>query len=309
VPDIRTRDEALETISRALAQWSSEAGDALTRAMTEASAALEAAKAEITYREQRVAALQAQLRELASADAHHAQALRAQIQHQLANAEQSLDTARRATRRIDQVAHQLARMQRSHAQTAESRVAGARADLTTRATALSDYRTARAGSLTAGIPFKVRGIADTTRISSTPAAALDAPTVTRIADWLGDCGLSEIDVDAAGAGCAGKPVAGSFSRGGHTRAYYRWALTTWDQVVRPGLDRGMSREDFAARDAGRDAVPPRRTVDVYDMVLGTALIRAERREDGTLNITDGQHLLAIAHELGITSLPAQVTSR
>jgi hypothetical protein len=83
-------------------------------------------------------------------------------------------------------------------------------------------------------------------------------------------------------------------------------VTTWDQAVRPGLDRGMSRDDFAARDAARGATSPRRTVDVYDMFLGTDPIRVECRSDGTLNVINGLHRITVAQELGITHLPASV---
>jgi hypothetical protein len=105
---------------------------------------------------------------------------------------------------------------------------------------------------------------------------------------------------------ADNPITGSFGRGGHARADYRWAMTTWDQVVRPGLDRGMSRDDFAARDTARGASPPRRTADVYDMFLGSDPIRVERGAGETLDVIDGRHRLMVACELGITRLPAHV---
>jgi ParB-like chromosome segregation protein Spo0J len=35
--------------------------------------------------------------------------------------------------------------------------------------------------------------------------------------------------------------------------------------------------------------------------------RLDRRPDGTLNVVNGRHRIEIARELGITSLPAQVT--
>jgi hypothetical protein len=129
--------------------------------------------------------------------------------------------------------------------------------------------------------------------------------VTSSPAWLARSGLADIDVAAAD--FADNPVTGSFGRGGLTRADYRWAMTTWDQLVRPGLDRGMSRGDFAARDETRAAPPLRRTADVYDMILGSDPIRVERRGDGTLNVINGRHRIEIARELGITQLPAAVT--
>jgi hypothetical protein len=106
---------------------------------------------------------------------------------------------------------------------------------------------------------------------------------------------------------ADNPITGSFGRGSHARADYRWAMTTWDQVVRPGLDRGMSRDDFAARDAAHGASPPRRTADVYEMVLGSNTICVERGAGETLDVIDGRHRLMVARELGIIRLPAHVT--
>ncbi len=83
-------------------------------------------------------------------------------------------------------------------------------------------------------------------------------------------------------------------------------VTTWDQLVRPGLDRGMFRDDFAARDQTRGAPPLRRTADVYDMILGSDPLRVERRADGTLNVINGRRRIEIASELGISHLPAAV---
>lgn len=308
MPEVRTRDEALAAIDRALTQWQAEAADGLDQAMAAADRAHTAAEAETTRRAQRVAVLQARLRELSRADSQQVQALYAQIQRELADAEQSLEAARRATWRIAEVTRQVARLQRSHARTAESSVSAARADLASRVTALDAYRAAGARiAIAAGI----MGVSSIAGASAAPAPALAAtarsaaPSAAGSAGWLADHGLTDIDV--AEAGFADNPITGSFGRGGRTRADYRWAVTTWDQVVRPGLDRGMCRDDFAARDAARGSTPPRRTADVYDMFLGTGPVRVERLADGRLNVIDGRHRLAVAGELGVTHLPAAVT--
>ena len=98
----------------------------LAQAMAAADRAHTAAEAETTRRAHRVSVLQAQLRELSSADSPQAQALYAQIQRQLVDAEQSLEVARQATWRTAEVTRQVAGLQRSHARTAEASVSAAR---------------------------------------------------------------------------------------------------------------------------------------------------------------------------------------
>ena len=306
--DVRTRDEALTAIDRALARWRAEAADMLAQAMSAAGEAQAAGEAETRRRAQQVATLQAQLRALSSTDSQSAQALRAQIQRQLVHAEQSLEAARQATRRIAGIACQVSRLQRSHARTAEVSVCAARADLAGRVTALGAYRAATAGGAIAAGVARAAGISGVPRAAGVPAALAPGaavPSALGSAGWLAVRGLTDIDV--AEVDFADNPITGSFGRGGHTRADYRWAMTTWDQVVRPGLDRGMSRDDFAARDAARGASPPRRTADVYDMFLGSDPIRVERGAGETLDVIDGRHRLVVACELGITHLPAHVT--
>ena len=107
-------------------------------------------------------------------------------------------------------------------------------------------------------PDRAAGASGVAALAATAGSA--APSAAGSAGWLADRGLTDIGV--AEAGFADNPITGSFGRAGRTEPDYRWAMTTWDQVVRPGLDRGMSRDDFAARDAARGATPPRRTADV-----------------------------------------------
>jgi hypothetical protein len=305
--EIRTRDEALAAVDRALAQWSAETGGLLAQATAAVRNAYTAAEAETSRRAQRVASLEALLSSLPADDPH-----RAQVQRDLARAGVSLDAARRATQRIAEVDRQVALLQHAHVRTAEPNVTAARADLSRRALQLDAYRAARAGAhagaAIAGIASAAgrlgaagaAGAAALTAMITSPApSAIDDPT------WLARRGLTDIDV--ARADFADNPITGSFGRGGLARADYRWAVTTWDQLVRPGLERGTSRDDFAARDEARRAPPLRRTADVYDMMLGSNPLRVERRADGTLNVVDGRHRIEIARELGITHLPAVVT--
>jgi hypothetical protein len=302
--EIRTRDEALAAIDHALAQWLDGAAAVLTEAMAAASGAAATAEAQVSRRAQRVAVLEAQLRSLPSDSP-----ARAQIQRELGRAHESLRAGRDAARRISNVASQIAILLRTQSQVAGAQVTAARADLARRVKELGAYRAAGGGS--AAVVTAAAGalgglaIAVTGATSAAARAALGATAEAPAeggAAWLATGGLSDFDI--AEADLADNPVTGSFGRGGLGRADYRWALTTWDQVVRPGLDRGMTRNDFAARDAARDAPPLRRTADVYDMFLGSDPIRVERRPDGTLDVINGRRRIEIAADLGLTTLPA-----
>jgi predicted nucleic acid-binding protein len=304
VTEIHTHDDALAAIDRALAQWAADTSHILAQAMAWANGAQTAAEAEASRRVQRVAALESLLSSMLPDDPQ-----RAQVQRDLAHAARSLDAARQAARRIAEVSRQVARLQHSQVRTAEISVTTARADVSRRAAALGAYRAVRIGS---GVGPAVAGIVGALgRVGAAGAAALAAVTAAPAPSaavgaptWLDRCGLTDIAV--AEADFADNPITGSFGRDGLTRADYRWALTTWDQVVRPGLERGMSRDDFAVRDQARGARPLRRAADVHDMILGTDSLRVERRVDGTLNVINGRHRIEIARELGIAHLPAAV---
>ena len=120
---------------------------------------------------------------------------------------------------------------------------------------------------------------------------------------MAERGLADVDVNLAD--YSDNPITGKFGRGDLARTDYRWAVTAWDEVIRPGLDKGMTREDFAARDVTRGAQPPRSYVEVYDMFLGADFIRIDQRLDGTLHVANGRHRIEIARELGVTRLPAR----
>lgn len=118
-------------------------------------------------------------------------------------------------------------------------------------------------------------------------------------------GMAELDVNAAD--LADTPILGEFGRGGLSRDDYRWAVQTWHDTVGPGVEAGMTRDEFAARDLAGGAPALRRSADVYDMFLGSDRIRVDRRPDGSLNIINGRHRFAVARELGIASLPGEVS--
>lgn len=124
-------------------------------------------------------------------------------------------------------------------------------------------------------------------------------------------GLADLDVNSAD--LDDNPILddnrpqGTFGKGGLSRADYRWAVQTWNDTVGPGVAGGKTRDDFVERDSRSNAQPLRRTADVYDMFLGSDRIRAGRRPDGSLDIVNGRHRLLIARQLGVKSLPCQVS--
>lgn len=286
--EVRTRDEAIAAIDAGLARWAAAAADLLARATVTASGARAAAEAEAVRRSRRVTELADLLAMLAAEDK-----LRPVVAADLARAKESLAAAQRAEARLADVAARTAALQRSQAVNTAGFVEAARADLARRGGELGTYRAAGAG-VKAVLGASLGGPA------GPGGRAASAPPV---ASWLPGNGLSDLVV--AQAGFADNPVTGTFGRGGLTRADYRWAVSTWDELVRPGLDRGMTRDDFDARDTASGAPPLRRTADVYDMFLGSDPIRVERRPDGSIAVINGPHRLQVADELGITRLPAK----
>lgn len=276
--EIRTRDEALVAVDRGLSQWESAAAGVLTQAAAAVHGAKSVAYGEVRGWTSKAAALQASLDSLGPDDDPRP------LRSELMRAEQNLQSARRAMAQIEAVAQQVSSLQRSHAQQTSAQVAAARADLSRRTSELGSYR----GS----------GGSGATAVGSSGGAGEGSA-------FLGGMGLSSIDLGAAD--FAENPIIGNFGRGDTTRADYRWAVQAWDEVVGPGMARGMTRADFEARDAARGASPLRRTAAVYDMFLGdTDRIRVSRRPDGTLDVTNGRHRLEVARELGVRSLPGQV---
>lgn len=281
---VRTRDEAIASVDRALQAWSTEVTALLTQARAIAHAAKDAAERVVRQCATGVAAAEAVLAAAGDDErrGRHADLVRAREAH---------EQARRASVRVGDVAAQVARLSRSHSTGTTPQVAAARAQLSAMSRALEGYR-AGGGSLTGG------GAGGRARV------AADGSPLTGL-------GLTELDVSAAD--LDETPVldddrsADKFGKGGLRRADYRWAVQTWNDTVGPGVAGGKSREDFAARDTRSNARPLRRTADVYDMFLGTDRIRADRRPDGTLNVVNGRHRLLIARELGITRLPGEVS--
>jgi hypothetical protein len=277
--EVRARDEALVVVDRALSEWAVQTSGVLTQATARGTAAVAYADAVVHRLAGKIAATRQLLGSLREVDD------RSRLERELTEAERSLDVARSASQRIRSVVERLSTLQRTQLRSAETLVTAARADLAKRGCDLGAYRQGNGGA---------SGRGSTSAVSSTGSGGL-----------LSARGLTDVDVAAADIGS--NPILGSFGRGDTTRADYRWAVQTWDEIVGPGVAKGMTRDDFEARDTARDAPPLRRTATVFDMFLGdTDRLRLTRRPDGSLDVTNGRHRLAVAWELGIRSLPAQV---
>lgn len=278
--EVRTRDEALAAIDRGLAQWATSVSGVLIQASAAGSAAASAADCVVRRLTNAVAAAEMRLASMSAEDD------RSPLERELAEARRSLEVAMGASRRVEVVLTRVAALQRTDTRHGQVLVEQARSDLARRGGDLGGYRGGGGGG--------------------------DAAVVSAI--LLVDCGVSEAlagrgltVVQVANADLAENPIVGAFGRGDTGRADYRWLVQTWDEVVGPGVGRGMTRDDFVQRDAERGAPPLRRTSDVFDLFLGDAnRIRLTRRADGSLEVNNGRHRLAVARELGVASLPAQV---
>lgn len=282
--DVRTRDEAIASVDGALQTWST----SLTAILTQAQAVARGAKDEIEsiarQRANEVAAIEALL---GSAGGERGRQLRAE----LVRATEAYERARRAGVKLGDVAASVSQLNRSHATTSTSQVATARVQLSAMSRALEGYRAGAVGF--------------------DGAASGGARFARATTDSFEGMGLTDVNVRSAD--LAENPILddnisqGTFGKGGLSRADYRWAVQTWNDTVGPGIASGQTREDFAARDARSNAPPLRRIADVYDIFLGASRIRVDQQPDGSLNVVNGRHRLVIARELGIKSLPGQVS--
>lgn len=281
--EVRTRDEAIALVDRALHAWSTSLSGVLEQARAAVRAACEEADRTVRQRANEVAAIEAVL---SSAEPKKQRAL----ESELARTRESSDRARLAQTRIENVASAVGQLLRAHVTITTTQVAGARAQLSAMSRALDGYRSTGLsyGGGSSGSPAPSGGVPTAT--DRTPLTDLDVSTATFDDNPL-------LDDDWAH---------GRFGKGGLTRADYRWAVQTWNDTVGPGVAGGKTRDAFADRDARTNARPLRRTADVYDLFLGSERIRADRRPDGSLNITNGRHRLVIAQELGIKYLPGEV---
>ena len=281
---VRTREEALALVDGALAKFDAQVGGILVQAAAVAGSAVQQAGSVVRRCQTGVTVAEAALAAAGQEDQRRLQA-------ELVRARAKLQQARQASQRAADVAEAVRTLQRTYAQQHSPVVAAGRGHLAGRAGAVQQYLSGRGSGPGGGGGGGGRS-----------AGAGSANLGTALA------GLGMTSVSVAAADLDDTPILDGFTRGGLTRGDYRWAVQTWNDTVGPGVARGMTRDDFAARDStAAGARPLRRTADVYDMFLGSDCIRADRRPDGSLNIVNGRHRLQIARELGIKDLPARIS--
>jgi hypothetical protein len=276
--EVHTRDEALTLIDQACQEWGQALSGILAQAGAVASGAQARAGRVVARCKAKVSAIEAVL---AAADRNDLRRLEAE----LVRARASYDTARRAAVRVSDVTAAIGHLGRANATCDTPQLAAARRQLAELSRAIEVYRRSRA----AVVPQR------TVAARANPGGP--AP--------LDRFGLSNLRVNVAD--LTDTPLQGEFGRGGASMADYRWAVQTWNDTVGPGVAKGMTRDDFAARDLRGGALPLRKTADVYDMFLGTGRIHVAQRPDGSLNIVNGRHRFQVARDLGITSLPGQMS--
>ena len=281
--EVRTRDEAIALVDDALSKWSADVSGLLTQAQSVVRAASEEVESAVRKRATEVASLSALLESAAPEE-------KRAIQARLLRAQEASEQAKRASVRVRDIHAAVAKLGQGHVTSSSDQVARARSQLSAMSRALEGYR---AGGAT----------------GDGGGAGHTGSTTPGIRSFNG-VGLTSVDVSAAD--LDENPILddhgpqGTFGKGGVSRADFRWAVQTWNDIVGPGVASGKTRDDFAARDQRSNAQPLRRTADVFDMFLGTDRIRAERRPDGSLNIIGGRHRILIARELGIRDLPGEV---
>lgn len=282
--EVRTRDEALATVDRALEAWSAGVTGVLTQAQNAAQVARSESQDVVRKYEAEVAALQA----LLSAANEES---RRELEVRMLRTREALDRARQAVSRITQVEARTAQLNRSHMTAGTQQVSTARSQLSSMSRALDGYRAGATGLGGGGSNHR--------------------PPSRGGGGSLSGVGFADLDVSAAD--LTENPildddrVQGTFGKGGLSRADYRWAVQTWHDTVGPGVAAGKSRDHFAERDSRSNAQPLRRTADVYDIFLGSDRIRADRRPDGSLDVVNGRHRILIARELGIKTLPGEIS--
>lgn len=270
-----TRPEAVSELRSALGVWATTATGIATQANAAATALTVEAEAAVRARATRKAALEAALRAAKNED-------RARLAREVQLATTSLEDARRALQHATEAAREAQNLQRRIDESTSSRVPRASQTLARKLQALSDYQAESVPSST-----------------GTPAA-------TGAATSSHDFGVPGIvNVAIAHAHFEDNPITDGYHREGRGNiSDYRWAVETWETVVRPGVLAGKTREDFERRDNEQGRYTGyRRTAGVYDMFLGSDSIHFTRRSDGTLDVPSGRHRVQIAQQLGLTHLP------
>jgi len=272
-----TDPEAVAQLEAALRAWASTATGLVRQSAAATSAVVAQAEAAVRARIAKKTAIEAALR------AAREDAERARLSRELRDATAALECAKRGLGKATGAARSAQVLERRIDESGSSRVPDATRSLARKLSALADYRAA-----------------------TLPTTISASPSGTPMADR--DYGVTGIvDVPLEQATFDDNPIQDGYHKGGADAGDYRWAVETWETVVRPGVLAGKTRDDFEQRDLamGRES-GFRRTAGVYDMFLGSDPIQFSRRADGTLDVPSGRHRVQIAQQLGITHLPGRV---
>lgn len=272
-----TTPEALAELRSVLRAFATTAVGVATQTSAAAGAVVSEAEKAVRARSAKKAALEAALRAAKPKE-------RARLQRELQLAEESLQAARRSLSNATEAARAAQALHKRINESANTRVPRASESLGRKLDALSDYRA----------------------VPSPGSAGVTSPSDSAVGD-IGYGVEGIVDVPIENATFDDNPIKDGYHRGGADISDYRWAVETWDTVVRPGVLAGKTREDFERRDNEMGRYSGfRRTTGVYDMFLGDDSIHFSRRADGTLDVASGRHRVEIARQLGLTHLPGRL---
>jgi hypothetical protein len=277
---LKADEGTVEALGTAIRAWRRDALGVLVQADAQLRGQSDAIERTRRQRTNRLSALEAAL---SACDAGAPD--RGRLMLEIGRAREALARAADAQQEMDEIRAAFRMLERQTRASTDGEAERADADLRRRAEAIKAYRAA-------GVP--------TPETTSTGGGAPHSGT----ADAIAQRGLAQVRLDQID--FSDNPILDGFGKGGATRGDYRWALTTWADVVEPAVREGADRTYFEARDAERRAQGWRQTANVYDLFLGSDPIALSRRADGSFDPQSGRHRIAVARELGITHLPARL---
>lgn len=145
------------------------------------------------------------------------------------------------------------------------------------------------------VPAATASPAESATADSTPAD----PAVTETPTWAAERGIEEFDVGSPD--YSDNPIREDWGEHALSKDDYIWAATSWRDVVRPGLDRGLTQVDFAAMDDQSGAPPLRRHAAIYEMYVDDP-IALSQGSDGRWTVNSGRHRVEAARLIGDTRL-------
>lgn len=252
---LRGDERALEALASAIRDWQRDARGLLVQADARLRAQADAVAGTRAQRANRLRALEAALRACPPDSPG-----RGQLMRDVRAAEEALASATAADQEMSDIRTEFQMLERQARASADGDAERADADLRRRTEAIKDYRAV-------AVPTSAPGLASG---GGSPLSAGDA---------LAQRGLIHVSLDQIDYG--DNPILDGFTRGGANRGDYRWAVSTWADVVEPAVRDGHDRSYFEGRDAERGATGWRQTANVYDMFLGSDPIALSRRDDGT----------------------------